>query len=385
MTQENIKLGSLRDRGNGLFELRMSYAEGGGRKRKSFYGHSERECYDRAKRFFIANGLRENGIDIGVTIPDLLRSKYEDDFNMNYVTEAAYDRNLHVTNIIEKSPLGVIPIIKVTERDLELFLMSITHYANNTIAKIFFQLRTAYMIATEDRIVEKNLMNSRRLKRRPKSTKPDKIVKALTLEEQKRFMKALDDYKAPAWRSNDYKNQLLIAIYTGMRMGEINALKPEDIDFERNVIKVKRTVSKGLNGRNFIRESPKTSNGIREVPINEMVRPVLKDALMKAPKNREGLIFYDKNKNSVVTTSQVNCTFKRLLVKADIPNRGQHALRHTFATRCIEAEVPAIVLRNWLGHANISVTLDTYADVFSGMNNGAMRKFEDHFRSLNHN
>lgn len=168
-----------------------------------------------------------------------------------------------------------------------------------------------------------------------------------------------------------------------MRMGEINALKPEDIDLERGIIKVKRTVSKGFNDRSFIRESAKTEKGIREVPINEMVRPVLEDALAKSPQNKEGLIFYDKNKNDVVTTSQVNNTFKRLLVKADITDRGQHALRHTFATRCIEAGVPAIVLRDWMGHSRISVTLDTYADVFSGMNNDAMRKFEAHYKSIN--
>jgi len=90
-------------------------------------------------------------------------------------------------------------------------------------------------------------------------------------------------------------------------------------------------------------------------------------------------------KSSPVTTHEIiniNSTFKRLLKKADITDRGQHALRHTFATRCIEAGVPAIVLRDWMGHANISVTLDTYADVFSGMNNDAMRRFEAHFRAL---
>ena len=55
--------------------------------------------------------------------------------------------------------------------------------------------------------------------------------------------------------------------------------------------------------------------------------------IAKSPKNKWGLIFFDKNKNDFVTTSQVNCQFKRLLAKADISDRGQHSLRHTFATR----------------------------------------------------
>lgn len=62
--------------------------------------------------------------------------------------------------------------------------------------------------------------------------------------------------------------------------------------------------------------------------------------------------------------------------------RGQHALRHIFATRCIEAGVPAVVLKTWMGHTNIHITLDTYADVFSRMNNDSMKKFEDYAGNL---
>lgn len=56
---------------------------------------------------------------------------------------------------------------------------------------------------------------------------------------------------------------------------------------------------------------------------------------------------------------------------------GQHALRHTFATRCIEADIPAIVLKKWLGHTNIHITLDTYADVFDRMHLGAINKLDE--------
>ena len=379
----NIRKRYLRDRGNGLFELRVYCDEKDGvRKRRSFYGHSESECYERANRFIYEQEVMKRGVDLRATIPDLLKSKFKHDFNMNYVTEAAYDRNMMVTRVIEKSPLGEIPIVDIEEKDIEKFLMSITNYANNSIEKIYLQLKTAYKIATEDGIVEKNLMNCRKLHRRPKSAKPDIIVKGFTVEEQKRFMKVLEVYKVPRWRSNDYKNQILIELYTGMRMGEINALKPEDIDFDRSVIKVKRTVSKGLNGRSFIRESTKTEKGIREVPINEMVRPILESALEKAPANKEGLIFYDKNKKGVITTSQVNSTFKRLLKKADITDRGQHALRHTFATRCIEAGVQPVVLKKWLGHRDIHVTLDTYIDVYSDMDHIAAERFSEYVNSL---
>ena len=118
--------------------------------------------------------------------------------------------------------------------------------------------------------------------------------------------------------------------------------------------------------------------GMRDVPINDLVRPVLEDAIRNAPYNKQGLIFYDKVNNKVITTSQVNNLFKRLLEKANIEDRGQHALRHTFATRAIEAGVDPIVLRDWLGHTDIHITLDTYADVFTNLNRDAMKKFVDY-------
>lgn len=65
-------------------------------------------------------------------------------------------------------------------------------------------------------------------------------------------------------------------------------------------------------------------------------------------------------------------------MKAGIEDRGQHALRHTFATRAIEAGVDPIVLRDWLGHTDIHITLDTYADVFTNLNRDAMQKFVEY-------
>jgi integrase len=73
-------------------------------------------------------------------------------------------------------------------------------------------------------------------------------------------------------------------------------------------------------------------------------------------------------KDGIIETSQVNSFYRRICEAAGIEYNGQHALRHTFATRSIEAGVPPLVLKKWLGHANIHITLDTYSDVFDKMN-----------------
>ncbi|MDO4207226.1 MAG: site-specific integrase [Lachnospiraceae bacterium] len=203
----------------------------------------------------------------------------------------------------------------------------------------------------------------------------------MTEQEQVRFVKALMEHSVPVNR-NSYKLQLLIELYSGMRMGEINALRPGDIDFENGFIHVSSTVSRGINYRPYIKEGTKTEAGVRDIPISGLLKPVLLQALDAMEENPEGLIFYDHNKDSLVETTQVNCFFKRICQKADIPVTGQHALRHTFATRCIEAGISPLVLKTWLGHTNIHITLDTYADVFARMNAGAVSLLEQHIEAI---
>ena len=189
-------------------------------------------------------------------------------------------------------------------------------------------------------------------------------------------LSCVKEYKTSG--SNNYKKQLMIELYTGMRMGEINALKPEDIDLANGVIHVRATISMGLGGRNFWKEHPKTDAGVRDVPINELVRPILEEALAEARNNKAGTVFYDYRKGDIISTQQVCYFFRMVCDKYDLPYYGQHSLRHTFATRCIEAGVQPVVLKTWMGHTDIHITLDTYADVFNHLNDSSQVKLEDY-------
>lgn len=235
-------------------------------------------------------------------------------------------------------------------------------------------LKKAFTEAKKSGIITENIMDSG-YSRPPKSKKNREKIRGLTEAEQKKLLETLQAYKVPV-HGNTYKLQLLIELYTGMRMGEINSLKPEDIDFESGLIHVKRTVSRGLNDRHYINDVPKTQAGIRSIPMNKMARALLEEAVEKMKPNKEGLIFYDYRKDDIVTTTQVCNYYRRVCERAGIKYYGQHSLRHTFATRCIEAGIEALVLKEWLGHTNIHITLDTYSDVFNRMHDDAMEKFE---------
>ena len=369
---------------NGKHNYRFTYVnEFGEKKRKSFSGVTKEECLLRAEEFLIKIEKKTAGIDPDATIPELLRRKYEEDYALNFVGEQGYARNLAGVAMLERAGIGRMPIADIRKPQIKSFLRSITSYSDSVIKKAYQQLNTAFRIALENDIIEKNPMNANDI-RRPRSSKKSKDVKGFTQDEQKRFLKALKEFKVPRNR-NDYRLQLLIELYSGMRMGEINALKSENIDFENGLIYVRATVSRGLEYRNFIKESTKTDAGMRDVPINKMLEPVLREALKQKRRNPLGLIFYDRVKNDMVTTSQVNCFFHRICKKAGITMRGQHTLRHTFATRCIEADVQPVVLKKWMGHKDIHMTLDVYADVFDSMHNNAMEKLEDHIKNMGEN
>ena len=373
--------GSFRYNKSGTLEYRFPYKdENDVSRRKSVTGANERECIRKADDFLEKMEKKKRCARFDATIPEILKERYQADYDMNYMGEAGYDRNLKNLQILEKSAIGNIPIVEIEKDDIKNYLSSLTHYSNSMIQKFYRQVRLAYIIAEEYGVVERNIMNSRDL-RCPKSDKKDKKVRGLTPEEQKVLVDYLEANDPPFGR-NDYRLQLFIELYSGMRMGEINALKEEDIDLENDVIHVRNTITRGIDYEAKLKNGTKTYNGIRDVPISSKLRPYLEEALRRMRPNPDNLIFYDYVTNTVINTSQVNDYYQRVCVKIGLPADGQHALRHTFATRCIESGVPPVVLKTWLGHKDIHTTLDTYTDVFKKMDTHSINIFDDYINKM---
>lgn len=364
----------FRQRPDGRFELMMRYKnQDGEMKKKSFYGMSEYECFMKSVEFENNYAKEIQLATSKSTIPDILKITFKRDLELNYVKEQSYFRNMETLKIIERHYIGQMPIIQIQKKHMLDFLMHLTSYSNSTINKIYVQVKAAFRFAMEKGVIDENIMIEREL-RRPKSIKEDKVIKSLTEEEQKVFVEYIKNAKVPKGR-NHYKNQLLVSLYSGLRMGEVNALTPEDIDLENRVIHVRTTVSSGEKGRSFISKTTKTYAGRRDVPISDILVPVLEESLSMMRKNKENLVFFNHKEGKVIATRQVNCYYRRVCEKIGLECHGQHSLRHTFATRCIESGVQPVVLKKWMGHRDIHVTLDTYADVFDRMNNNAINQF----------
>ena len=373
--KESKGKGTFKVTKSGSLEYRLPYYdEDNIRRTKSFTAKTKEECLQRADEFIKKTESKSLRILPDATIPDIMEQKVYNDYMKNYTGEQGYDRNLYILRTIRAGSIGNIPIADITEEQLNQYFSEITRYSGTIIRRIYSFISTAFKMASDKGVVQMNLIVRKDI-RCPKSQKADKNVRGMTEGEQKKFVEALMKHKVPYGR-NTYKIQLLLELYTGMRMGEINALKPENINFKDGYIHVGATISRGLKSKSFYKPHPKTAAGIRDVPITEKTKELLMQALEEMKDNPEGLIFYDYNKEDVVATYQVGKFFERICVKADVPYYGQHALRHTFATRCIEAGVPAVVLKKWLGHTDINITLDTYADVFERLNHTSVERFE---------
>ena len=374
--------GSFRYTSSGTLEYRFSYKDKNGiSRRKSVTARDMKECYRKAGEFLSKLDFISNGGDPDKTIPGILKESYDKDLKMGFVGEQGYCRNLSNLKVLEKTGIGSKPIRVIRKDEVrDCFDILGKHYSNSLIKQFFRAVKLAFKLAGEQGLITYNFMEDHDMKC-PKIGKPVKKVSGLTREHQKKLIDALEAMDPPYGR-NDYRLQLFIEMYSGMRMGEINALRREDIDLDNNVIYVRSTISRGLDYKEFVKNGTKTDTGKRKIPISKALRPYLEEALAQQKPNKDNLIFYDYNKNDVISTIQVNSFYQRICRKIGIPADGQHALRHTFATRCIESGIPAVVLKTWLGHRDIHTTLDTYTDVFNSLNHSAVDNFDKYIDDM---
>ena len=163
-------------------------------------------------------------------------------------------------------------------------------------------------------------------------------------------------------QQNDLKSLgILICLNTGLRVGEVCALRWENIDFETRRIHVEKTIeriySKEENKTIVIIDTPKSMTSIRTIPINSKLYNILKQMKRKCTKNDFVLTGLSDH---YVEPRNYQYNFREILKKSKIKRYKFHTLRHTFATNCIEAGMDIKSLSEILGHADVSITLNIY-------------------------
>lgn len=179
--------------------------------------------------------------------------------------------------------------------------------------------------------------------------------KSLTKFEQMQLEKVAQKY------FYSYGFSVLLSLRTGLRIGEVAALKWENVDLREGFIYVKHTLQRVYNNDHkttLLLGDPKSTTSVRKIPISSKLK---KWFLHHKQKNNNN-IFVFENQQKPCEPRLLTKYFHMIRNHAKLSHVCFHQLRHTFATRCLEAKADVMSVSTLLGHASTKMTLDIYAD-----------------------
>lgn len=201
----------------------------------------------------------------------------------------------------------------------------------------------------------------------------EKKIKTISRADQKALLCYLSD------DTDSSKAGVLLCYATGMRLGEVCSLKWEDIDFDGRLIHINRTVQRiavtGGNTKTELLESPpKSESSMREIPASDYIMQILG--------GMEHTGEYVIGGKKPVEPRTYENRFRRYAGKAGIGAYSFHALRHTFATNCIENGMDAKTLSDILGHSNVQITLNRYVHPTMESKRSQMGKMDGYYSGI---
>ncbi|MEH7417384.1 tyrosine-type recombinase/integrase [Neobacillus drentensis] len=252
-------------------------------------------------------------------------------------------------------------------------LLEFTTLKPSTIHKLIDVLKVAFKKAVKLKIIKENPAYLVDL---PKIKKTEMNV--WDIDEVNFFLGQVSNVKRPS----QYITAYLLAIFTGMRQGEILGLRWRDIDFENKIIYIRQTLSH--DGKE-LRNAAKTKSSLRSITIPEALIQQLKKERKKCNENKlKHSKVYEDNDLVICTKlgrpvqpSNLIRGFKKDVKKVELPVIRFHDLRHTHATMLISQNINPKIISERLGHARIGITLDIYSHVLPSMQQEVATKLDE--------
>lgn len=337
--------------------------------RKQFYAKTKTEALKKVDDFKLKNSLGLSTSNDKVTVQQWIKT-WLNEYKINDCRPSTMERYIGIyNNYIENSDLGIIKLSELKPSNIQAYynrLMKKQYKTPDTIKIINKVLSGGFGQAQKEQLILHNPCISITL---PKVTAKKEIL-TFTVEEQKQFLKSLED-------SRD-RGVFSLALGSGLRLGELLALKWSDVDMKNGQLKVSRTVKRvkvfdeNGEGRSKIMEQPpKTKYSARTVPLPEATISELKRHrnMINKEKLKAGEIYEDNDLvfpneiGRVIDARNLTKRYSTALKNANVPYRKFHALRHTYATRLFENGVSLKVVQVLLGHSSMEITANIYTHV----------------------
>ncbi len=308
----------------------------------------------------------EDGIDtIGkkMTVCQLYAKQNGLRKNVKHGTKKGRD---YLMGLLQDDPFGVKSIDTVKQSDAKEWVIRMNEkgFAFQTISNFKRSLKAAFYTAIEDDCIRKNPFNFAL----DTVIEDDRERKAALTPKQEENLLAFMEQDAVYKK---YRDEVIILLGTGLRISEFCGLTTA-LDFKNRQINVDHQLLRDTDIGYYV-ETPKTKNGIRQIPMSREVYQALKRVLKNrgnaAPFSVEGYknFLFLKNDGMPKVSANYDSMLKGLVKKYNkqnkeqLPNITPHILRHTFCTRLANAGMNPKALQYIMGHANITMTLNYYA------------------------
>src|SRR6266487_657373 len=341
-----------------------------GRKRKYIYGKTRKEVQEQLK---IA--LREQQQGMLVTTPQQTLEQFLGQWleaHRPSVRIRTYERYEQIVRVHIVPALGHVQLQKLTAQQVQNFYTKVgKQLSSTTVNTLHAMFHKALEDAVKWGLLARNVCDAVTAPRRAHYE-----IKPLTMEQANILLDAA--------KQDDFEALWVLALTTGMRRGELLALKWQDINFEQAMLQVRRIFTR-TKGNRYIEAEPKTEKSRRSIVLPALVVDLLSQHKIKQLQVKleagegwqEHDLVFSTSLGTPLNPSKVVDRFKFLLKKAGLPNIRFHDLRHSAATILLKMGIHPKVVQELLGHNQISMTMDIYSHVMPAMQKDAVSKLNN--------
>lgn len=297
------------------------------------------------------------------------------EFMINELKDTSFERYEGIyRNYIKDSTLGKKKLIDVRTAHIQSYYNALAEQGKttNTIKTLNKTLKTCLNDAIKQGYIVRNYCSLVTLPKTEteEDQEKDNDITFFTPEEQKTFINSLD--------KNKNRMLFILALGSGLRLGELMALKWDNVDMVNNTLSVTHAISRiskvakdGSRTWSVLEHAPKTKSSMRTIPLPTNIIKELK--AYKKVQDKQILKLGDLyQKNNLVfctdlggylDTRNLTRSYSRALAKAGIEHKKFHSMRHTYATRLFENNVPVKTVQALMGHSDIATTMNIYTHV----------------------